>query len=159
MPITKAGFTALSALLIVAPGYAQSAKDVEKAAENMATSPLKDANIMQEDIPSLLVQASAAPYAMGGLKTCKQFSAAISQLDGVLGPDVDVVKAKEGQSVGEVALDGVQTVASSLIPGRGIIRKITGADAHDEKVRAAYYSGGLRRAYLKGTARAKGCKI
>ena len=69
------------------------------------------------------------------------------------------MQPKKGESVGDLALSGVESVAGSLIPGSGIIRKVTGAEAHDNKVKAAVYAGGLRRAYLKGSARAKGCKI
>ena len=159
MSATKAAFLRLSLLLSVTPAAAQSGKEVEKAAETLVTSPLRDANIVKDAIPPLLAASSAAPYSLSGLRSCKQFSTAIAELDAVLGPDVDVAQGKSGASVGGVALEGVQTVASSLIPGRGIIRRVTGADAHDEKVRAAFYAGGLRRAYLKGTAHAKGCKL
>lgn len=149
----------LAALLGSAPALAQSVEDVGKAAENIVTKPLKDVNIVKDEIPPLLAAASQAPYSLSGLKTCQQFAAEIGRLDAVLGPDVDKVQPKKGESVGDLALSGVESVAGGLIPGSGLIRKVTGAEAHANKVKAAVYAGGLRRAYLKGTARAKGCKV
>lgn len=154
----QSGFLAL-ALLAAAPLVAQSVEEVGKSAENIVTKPLKDANIVKEEIPPILVSASAAPYSLTGLKTCQQLTAEIGKLDKVLGPDVDKLTAKKGESVGELALSGAESVAGSLIPGSGLIRKVTGAEAHDNKVKAAFYAGGLRRAYLKGNAQAKGCKF
>ena len=150
---------ALAFFLTATPSFAQSVEDVGKTAESIITKPFKDANIVKDEIPPLLTAASQAPYSLNGLKTCQQFAAEIRRLDAVLGPDVDKVQPKKGESVGDLALSGVESVAGSLIPGSGIIRKVTGAEAHDNKVKAAVYAGGLRRAYLKGTARAKGCKI
>lgn len=154
-----AGCLALVSAFVAMPALAQSVEDVGKTAENIVTKPFKDANIVKDEIPPILAGASRAPYSLSGLKTCQQFSAEVARLDAVLGPDVDKVQPKKGESVGDLALSGVESVAGSLIPGSGLIRKVTGAEAHDNKVKAAVYAGGLRRAYLKGSARAKGCKI
>ena len=47
--------------------------------------------------------------------------------------------------------------ASDLIPFRSWIRKLSGAERHDELVQKAIISGAVRRAYLKGLGEAKGC--
>jgi hypothetical protein len=159
MRASHTGFLAIVGLLAAVPVAAQSAEDIGKTAGNIVTQPLKDVNIIKESIPPILAAASAAPYSLSGLKTCQQFSAEIGRLTAVLGPDVDAVKPKEGETPGEMVLGGLESVAGGLIPGVGIIRKVTGAEAHDKKVKAAVYAGAVRRAYLKGTARAKGCKI
>ena len=147
------------ALLIAPPLMAQSAKDVGNTAENIVRRPLKNANIVRDEIPPVLAAASAAPYSLDGLKTCQQYAAEIAKLDELLGPDVDRVSPKKGESVGDMALSSVERVTGSLIPGSGLIRKVSGAEAHEQKVKAAVYAGGLRRAYLKGSARARGCRV
>lgn len=159
MTLMKCAALVLSLAVAVAPGAAQSAKDVEDTAGNIVTKPLKDANIVQEKIPPALEAASAAPYSLKGLKTCQQLAAEIAKLDQVLGPDVDKLQPKSGESVGELALGSAEALAGSLIPGTGLIRKFSGAEAHEKKVKAAFYAGGLRRAFLKGTAGARGCKL
>lgn len=153
------GVVILATWLISGPAASQSAEDVGKTAGNIVTKPMKDVNLLKDEIPPLLLSASAAPYSLGGLRTCQQLATEIGKLDSVLGPDVDKLPAKDGETAGEVALGGVESLVGGLIPGTGLIRKISGAEAHAKKVQAAFYAGGLRRAYLKGTARAKGCKL
>lgn len=147
------------ALLATAPAAAQSAEDVGRTAKDIVTSPLRDVNIVREEIPPLLAESSKDPYSLKGLRTCSQLTKEIARLDEVLGPDVDKVRPKEGQSVGEAALDLTEGLATGLIPGRGIIRRVSGAEAHDRRVRAAVLAGNLRRAYLKGYAKARDCKL
>ena len=43
--------------------------------------------------------------------------------------------------------------ASDVIPFRGWIRKLSGAERHDKYVQAAITAGAVRRAYLKGLDR------
>ncbi len=151
----------LAALSGLVPGMAaaQSAKDVGRAAKDVAVAPLRDTNLVKEAIPPLLLQSSADPYSLTGIRSCAQFARAIGALDKVLGPDVDRLQPKDGKSRGELALDLGEELALGFIPFRGIIRRLSGAEARARKARAAIYAGGLRRAYLKGTARARGCKL
>lgn len=153
----------LAAALASAPLCAQSAMEtasqVGKSAENIATKPLKDANVIHDEIPPKLLAVMAQPYSLAGLKTCADFGREIGELTAVLGPDVDSVQAKKGSTTSEVVLAGIEDVAGSFIPGTRIIRKVSGAEAEEKKAKAAVYAGSLRRAYLKGTARAKGCKV
>jgi hypothetical protein len=44
-----------------------------------------------------------------------------------------------------------------MIPLRGWVRKLTGAERHDRLVQSAITSGNVRRAYLKGLGEARGC--
>ncbi|MCG2841161.1 hypothetical protein L6Q21_09235 [Sandaracinobacter sp. RS1-74] len=153
------GLGLMIGLLAATPGAAQSAEDVGKTAEKIVTKPLKDANLVKEDIPPVLQSAASAPYSLAGLKGCQQFAGEISRLTAVLGPDVDKAKPKSGQSAGDMLLGSLEKTASSLVPGSGIVRKVSGAEAHEKKVKAAVYAGWLRRAFLKGTAQAQGCRI
>lgn len=143
---------------------AEKVSDIDKVgdtAENIATKPLKDLNLMKDEIPPEVLAVMKDPYSLKGLKGCSQYKAAIGRLTDVLGPDVDSpeANAKKGQNAGEFALGAAESVAGGLIPGMGLIRKISGAEAAQKKAQAAVLAGQLRRAYLKGTARAKGCKV
>jgi hypothetical protein len=55
------------------------------------------------------------------------------------------------------ALTVASGAASDVIPFRGWIRKLSGAEQHDRYVQAAITAGAVRRAYLKGLGEAKGC--
>jgi len=134
-------------------------EQVGKSAETIVQKPLKDMNVVKEEIPPELESIMARPYSLAGLSTCAQYSAEIAKLTKVLGPDVDSVQPKQGQSVSEMALGGIESAAAGMVPGSSIIRKVSGAEKQQQKAKAAAYAGSLRRAYLKGTAQAKGCKI
>ncbi len=138
--------------------------DIDKVgdtAEAIVEAPLKDLNIMKPRIPPELQAIEARPYALDGLRTCKQFSAAVHKLTKVLGPDVDSPEAQRStdETPTEFVLSGAQSVAGGLIPGGGLIRKISGAEKAQKRAAAAVLAGSLRRAYLKGTAHARGCRI
>lgn len=47
--------------------------------------------------------------------------------------------------------------AGSLIPGQGIIRELTGANKAARHAAAARLAGQLRRSYIKGVTKARGC--
>jgi hypothetical protein len=149
----------LAAILAPVPLHAQSAADVGKTAENIATKPLKDANVVKTEIPPKLLAIMGQPYSLAGLKGCADFSREIGELTALLGPDVDAVQPKKGTTTSEAVLNGIEDVAGGFIPATRIIRKVSGAEAQERKAKAAAFAGSLRRAYLKGTARAKGCKV
>lgn len=128
--------------------------------ENVATKPLKDLNIIKAEVAPEVERIMAAPYALTGIKTCAQFKTAISKLTAVLGPDVDSPEfQKKDKSPAEQALSLGESAAGSLVPFSGVIRRLSGAEAKQNYAKAAIYAGSVRRAYLKGTARAKGCKV
>jgi len=141
------------------PDDMSDGEKIGNSAENMATRPLRDLNLMKDKIPPELQEIVKAPYALKGIRKCSQYKAAVDDLTRILGPDVDSGIKRKGQNAGEFALGAAESVVGSLIPGVGLIRKISGADSAQKKARAAVLAGSLRRAYLKGTARAKGCKV
>jgi hypothetical protein len=51
----------LAAALSPVPLHAQSAEEVGKTAENIATKPLKDANVIHEEIPPKLLAIMGQP--------------------------------------------------------------------------------------------------
>ena len=102
----------------------------------------------------------AAPYDLTGLRTCAQYKTAVGKLTAVLGPDVDSPQTqKSDKSPAEVALGLGESAAGGIIPFSGVIRRLSGAEARQKYAQAAIYAGSVRRAYIKGTARAKGCKV
>jgi hypothetical protein len=149
---------------IPTPPPAEDKSDLDKVGDTMsgvAQKPLKDLNIIKPEVDPYLEPLMKNPYALTGLKSCKDYKAAIARLNSILGPDVDSAEAQNQtkQSPAEFALDTGASVAGSLIPLSGLIRKISGAEARQKYANAAVYAGGLRRAYIKGRASAKGCKI
>jgi hypothetical protein len=51
----------------------------------------------------------------------------------------------------------LRSAAQNVIPYRGWVRKLTGAERYSREVAAAIAAGTVRRAYLKGIAQAGGC--
>jgi hypothetical protein len=142
-----------------APGPAAAAStpitNNEVTATDVATTPLSDLNLRKKGIPQLLIDAERAPYTLAGLNSCPRIARAVSQLNAVLGEDVDV----QVQRHGKITPGGVaQSVLGSFIPFRGVIRELSGANAHDRDVQAAIFAGTARRSFLKGVGQAKGCK-
>lgn len=125
-------------------------------AMDVAKTPVDDLNVGRDgEIPPLLTAAVADPYTLAGLGKCRQLSAAITDLDAVLGPDIDLPQEERDRiSGGRVA----KWVVASFIPFRGLIREISGANDQDRKVSAAIQAGVARRGFLKGVGAARGCK-
>ncbi len=141
------------------PNAADKALDT---AGDIVEKPLKDLNILKDKIPPELEAIMERPYDLGAMKSCSQYSAAIKRLTGVLGPDVDSPQAQskgDDETATEYAIQGARSAIGDLLPGSGIIRKVSGAEKAQRRAQAAVLAGGLRRAYIKGTARAKGCKL
>ncbi len=154
-------FLAVLAVPLGAQAQAPAAKQpgkLERAAERMATRPARDLNLVKDKIPPLLLGIMDRPYDVRRLRTCAAQRGEIARLTAVIGPDVDSaeVRRKKGkQSASEFVLDGVSSI--SFIPFSGIIRKISGAEGEQRRAQAAVLAGHIRRAYLKGNLRARGC--
>ena len=129
--------------------------------ESIVEKPFRDLNLIKDEIPPPLLAIMDAPYDLTGISTCKQLNKAVGRLTAALGPDVDSAAARnaKGETSTEFVLSGAQSIVGGLIPGMGIVRKITGAEAAQKKANAAVLAGSLRRAYMKGTMQAKGCKV
>lgn len=124
------------------------------SAEDVATTPLSDLNIRKNKVPAILVRAQSAPYSLAGMARCPAIQREVGQLNGVLGEDVDSAR-KRGKAVipGKVAQD----IVGGIIPFRGVVREITGANAESRALQQAIYAGFARRAFLKGVGLQKGC--
>lgn len=161
---SKSSIAALLLAILPAPVLAQEKPPTEKpdkpitdrepSAVDVAATPVTDLGLRKGEIPQLLLTAQASPYDLEGLRTCPTITAAIVELDAVLGDDLDLPQDSDGGiSPGRVA----QAAVGSFIPFRGLIREISGANAHERKLVAAIYAGGVRRAFLKGVGQQRGC--
>lgn len=129
------------------------------------TSPLSDLNLIQAEIPPVLLDAQKQPYAVPAEATCTDLVAKIGELDTVLGADVDAPAASTDiglvdQGTNEAknaAVGALQDTAGGILPFRGWLRKLSGAERHSREVASAIVAGTVRRAFLKGLKISKRC--
>ncbi len=134
-------------------------------------TPFEDLNIKRQKIPEKLQQITDNPYALPPQMLCEGIRKEIDELDTLLGPDVctpqnptGMIVSRKGEYVEKgagLAKDqavGIVSGKTSIIPFRGVVRKITGAEKHAKEVERAYQAGKLRRAFLKGLAVSLGPK-
>ncbi len=141
-----------------------SSNSPDKAAHAAAT-PFNDLNLLNAPIPAALVAAQKGPYALAPAADCAALAAEITALDEVLGPDLDAPPSQgqrglleRGVDAGSDAATGaLQRTAEGVIPFRGWIRKLSGAERYSRQVAAAITAGGVRRAFLKGVRTARAC--
>lgn len=130
-----------------------------------ATAPLEDLNVRRDFIPTVLLQAQAAPYDLRNLNACSTIGAEVERLNTALGPDVDEPPAMDGstlseqaaEAAAEAALDAIRDATTDFIPARSWVRRLTGAEQHSRRVQAAIEAGRLRRAFLKGQGMRRDC--
>lgn len=129
--------------------------------EGVVTAPLRDLNMVRTDVPEVLREALANPYAKPPARwRCPQLAALVKPLDEALGPDIDRLPPGDENLMDRgksTALDAAADLASGAIPFRGVVRKLSGAENHDKFVQSAIIAGNVRRAYLKGLGEARGC--
>ncbi|MGZ8363409.1 MAG: hypothetical protein ACXW3D_05955 [Caulobacteraceae bacterium] len=162
-PIALAALIATPALAQTPPAPPPSNAEI---VEEAAKAPLEDLNVVREKIPAVLLTARESAYARPSPLSCAALARAVTELDGVLGEDFDAITAKAEtrafaltednarRTGGELAKDA----ASSLIPFRGWVRKLSGAEKHAKAVQEAVAAGRVRRGYLKGLGQSLGCK-
>jgi hypothetical protein len=134
---------------------------VDDALGRAATRPLRDLNVMKPKIAPELAAIMADPYATRGLRTCRQLNGEVNRMTGLVGPDVDdpSLATKKGRSPAEQLFDSAEGITGSLVPGQGIIRQLTGANKAARQASAARLAGQIRRSYIKGMMKARGCRL
>ncbi len=135
----------------------QAASTADNPVGNAVQQPFKDLNLVRQELPPVLQSAQAAPYEHASLIDCGAVLAQISQLDAVLGLDVDDKSASGAQSDAGLFTDLLQGVIG--LPFRGIIRRVTGAREEEQARLEAVLAGEARRAYLKGVAAERKCSV
>ena len=144
-----------------AKGAAKEGVQLQKAVE----APLADLNLVQEKIPAVLEAAVKAPYALPSERACPALANEVRGLDDALGADLDTsptaanpgLVARGSTLVGDATNDALKGAAESVIPFRGWVRKLDGAERHSKAVAAAIAAGSVRRAFLKGVGQTLGC--
>ncbi|MCW0199127.1 hypothetical protein [Sphingopyxis sp.] len=147
----------LALLAFAAPLHAQEGAPQDstvKDTANTVTQPFDG-----KEVPPKLQAIVAAPYSLAGLGKCAAIIREIGELDAVLGPDVnETVDKSRAQKREETAGRVAGSVAGSIIPFRGLIGEVTGANAERRRYAEAVYAGTVRRGFLKGVGLERGCK-
>lgn len=121
----------------------------------MGRSPLSDFNLGADNIPEVLLSAVADTYAVPAPLDCAGLAAEIVELDSILGPDLDTLKAaaRTEDFMGTALVGALR----SLIPYRGVIRFLSGARQRERRILEAIGAGVVRRGYLKGLGESIAC--
>jgi hypothetical protein len=141
------------------------ASDTASRIGDAATTPLSDLGIKRADIPAVLSKAQENPYLMPAAQSCVAIALELHELDEALGPDFDAPASagkasfmdKASGMAGDQAVGALQRTAEDLVPFRGWVRKLSGAERHSKHVSACLLAGAARRAFLKGMAAAQHC--
>jgi hypothetical protein len=146
-------------------GGAPSTTDqMQGAAGEAARQPLRDIGLMKKKIPYALSRI-ADPYAEPSGPGCAWVNYELTQLSAALGAEVAVMPVADRSTSGErgsrmaieAARDMIRSSGSRLLPGRSVIRRLSGASNADEQYEAAKERGMVRRGYLKGLSEARNC--
>ena len=149
-----------------APATKDAANPVgNKTFTDAALSPLSDFNIRKRERPEILMRLEAEEiYQLEANAGCDWYDVRIQELDDVLGDDYDTPKEEAstlkqvGKNTRSAAISGVASEMGSYVPGRGIVRALSGAQARQKTTRRIYQKGVARRSFLKGAAISAGCK-
>src|SRR6266480_371568 len=95
-----------------------------------AATPLSDLNVVHAEIPAVLVEAQKEPYSVPSDQSCVSLKATVRAL---------------------------RHTAEGVVPFRGWVRKLSGAERYSKQVAAAIAAGTARRAFLKGLGVSKEC--
>lgn len=148
---------AAAALLASAPAHAQEGAPKDSTVKDTANTVAEPFD--GKEMPPKLLAIVGAPYSLAGLGKCAAIIREINELDAVLGPDVnETVDKSRAQKREETAGRVAGSVAGSIIPFRGLIGEVTGANAERRRYAEAVYAGTVRRGFLKGVGLERGCK-
>jgi hypothetical protein len=147
-------------------GVRASNEDQSNSWGDAVMAPLEDLNLRKQEIPEILTQAVTKPYDLTGLDNCTAIAAEVTKLDSLLGADFDeppqpadtrTLREKGGEAAGDMARGSVRNATRGIIPFRGLVRQVTGAERHQKDMDRAIQAGKVRRAYLKGVGMNKNC--
>lgn len=162
---TSDGAAAAPAGAASQPASSAPSHDATTQVTQAAVTPLNDLNLVRADIPAALLAALKAPYVPPAQKTCPAMTADVQALDAALGADLDTPATASNPSLiergtgaaGNAAVGALRGAAEGVIPFRGWVRKLSGAEKYSREVAAAIAAGTIRRAYLKGLGQSMGC--
>ncbi|MGE4053029.1 MAG: hypothetical protein AB7F38_18300, partial [Piscinibacter sp.] len=114
-----------------------------KGVSDAATTPLSDLNLVKAEIPPVLAEALKAPYRPPAAAAgCEAIAVEVTQLEAVLGADLDVPPSAARASLiergstaaGDAAVGALRGAAEGVIPFRGWVRKLSGAERYSREV-------------------------
>jgi hypothetical protein len=137
---------------------------MQGAASEAARQPLRDIGLIKRKIPYALARI-ADPYAEPSGPGCAWITYELTQLSAALGAEVSVMPTQDRSTTTEkgsrmavdAARDFIRNSGASLLPGRSVIRRLSGASNSDQLYDAAKERGMVRRGYLKGISEARQC--
>src|SRR5690606_17987164 len=109
-----------------------------------------------DSVPEVLAVITS-PYQPIERRTCRGIAAEIAALDEALGPDIDVARAEERTTLERVEHGASSIVGGLILPFRGIVRELSGAQDRERRLLEFHSRGVARRAYLKGVGQTLGC--
>jgi len=153
----------LAAALLL--GACSTTQKTAKGVGDAVTQPLNDLNLVHAEIPPVLAAAAQGPYRTPVDWNCASIAAEVRELDAALGADLDTPVTAANPSLiergvgfaGDMTIGQVRGIANAVVPYRGWVRKLSGAERYSKEVSAAISAGVIRRAYLKGLSRAGNC--
>lgn len=140
------------------PDRGDRIQSMGKSAGRIASQPARDVGVAKTGIPPALQKAWDAPYALKGIRTCRDLSKAFHDLTDVMGPDFTAGEIKKENKAGKLAEAGGKTIVNSIIPFRGLVREVTGAAPAQRRLERAVAAGYARRGFLRGVHQARGCR-
>ncbi|HCI12979.1 MAG: hypothetical protein A2063_06195 [Gallionellales bacterium GWA2_60_142] len=154
-----------SLVLVFALVLSACASNDQTRVTDAATSPLNDLNLIRTKIPQVLLDARKQPYAIPPETDCAELLVKVQELDVVLGPDLDTSSPSQDPSLADqgadlaknAAIGALRSTSENIIPFRGWVRRLSGAERHSQEVAAAIVAGTVRRAFIKGLMAAKPC--
>lgn len=141
-----------------APKSPSRLEQTGRTAGNIVTQPARDVGVARTEPSEVIAKAAADPYTLTGLRTCKQLSSAVIELNEALGPDFMAGNERKENRAGKIAEAGGKTVINTLIPFRGLVREISGAAPAQRRLNDAVDASFARRGFLRGIHRQRGCK-
>ena len=152
--------------IFTAPAVNDAANPVgNKTLMDAALSPLSDFNIRKRERPEVLMELEGDNlYYVEDRADCDWLAIRVAELDDALGTDYDVKETsssaldKVGKAGKGAALSEVASAVGTYIPGRSMIRSVSGAKSRQKQTREIYQKGVARRSYLKGIATTQGCE-
>jgi len=153
------------ALAILAASLVACTTQKQSGVVAAAAAPLNDLNLVQTEIPEVLMAAKQDPYSVPADQGCLSLDASILAMDEVLGPDLDELALADKPGLvdrgsiaaGNAAVGALRRTAEGVVPFRSWVRKLSGAERHSRRVSAAIAVGVVRRAFLKGLRASNKC--
>lgn len=149
---TRSALGGCAVVLTAIAAIAPTGTALGQSAGHIISQPARDVGLEKTKIPPLLERASDNPYALVGAADCAQIAGSIAALTKVLGPDFTASPSANRRNVAGI---GGTAIVNSLIPFRGVVRAVSGADAADKRKLAAVDAGLARRGFLRGLQSAR----